>query len=79
MEAGGVASPPAINFTSYVRASKIYRYLNPLVLSINPRYLRDWPIVLPTLISPLSILRLKPHSGFEHTHALYVIGAPSRP
>jgi hypothetical protein len=33
-------------------------------------YFMDWPIVFPTLISPLSILRLNPQSGFEQTHAL---------
>ena len=42
-------------------------------------YLKDWAMVRPMLISPLSILMLKPHSGFEHTQALKRIGAPSRP
>jgi len=38
-----------------------------------------WPIARPNEISPLSIRTLKPQSGLEHTHALYVMGAPSRP
>jgi hypothetical protein len=42
-------------------------------------YLKLCPIVRPNEISPLSIRMLNPHSGFVHTQALYVIGAPSRP
>src|SRR2546427_6772776 len=42
-------------------------------------YLKLWPMARPKEISPLSMRILNPHSGFEQTHALYVIGAPSRP
>jgi hypothetical protein len=37
------------------------------------------PIVLPIEISPLSMRTLNPQTGFEQTHALYMMGAPSRP
>jgi hypothetical protein len=39
----------------------------------------EGPTDRPKLISPLSIRKLKPQSGLLHTHALNVIGAPSRP
>ena len=42
-------------------------------------YFTDVLMSLPTLISPLSIRMLKPHSGLLQTQALYWIDAPSRP
>jgi hypothetical protein len=42
-------------------------------------YLSEKPIGLPKLISPLSIRMENPHWGLEHTQALYVMAAPSRP
>lgn len=42
-------------------------------------YFTDVLMSRPTLISPLSIRMLNPQSGLLHTHALYVMGAPSRP
>jgi hypothetical protein len=43
------------------------------------RHLCDGPTARPYPISPLSMRTLNPHSALLHTHALYVIGAPSRP
>jgi len=48
-------------------------------VSTARHYLCDCPTDRPKLISPLSIRKLNPQSGLLHTHALYVMGAPSRP
>jgi len=42
-------------------------------------YLTLWPMTRPNEISPLSIRMLKPQSGLVQAHALYLMGAPSRP
>ena len=52
---------------------------NPAPVKLEVLGVYDWPIWRPTVISPLSIRRLNPHSGFEQTQALYRIAAPSLP
>ena len=42
-------------------------------------YLVESPMVLPKLISPLSMRMEKPQTGLEQTQALYLMLAPSLP
>ncbi len=47
--------------------------------SADATYLLLCPMVRPREISPLSMRTLNPQAGFEQTHALNMMDAPSRP